>query len=195
MNETIAQVIEVIIENRRRFEEFCFSLSDEQLGRPVPDSGWIVKDFASHLATLDVTFTNYVESVEAGGQIDLSRDAAGDAFDLDRWNDEQVEQRRGWSIQDIFAEAATNRARLIETMRRLTEDQIARPMHFTDPKRGAADFPLKAFLIGWAQHDPIHVADMMKALPERSGDEALASWLANPFVRGYQTSMAGSAPA
>ena len=89
----------------------------------------------------------------------------------------------------IFGEYEANLAR------GLTEEQIARPMHFTDPKRGAADFPLKAFLIGWAQHDPIHTADMIKALPELSGDEALASWLANPFVRGYQTSMAGSAPA
>jgi len=194
MNETVAQVIDVIVENRRRFEEFCYSLSDEQLGRSVPDSSWIVKDFASHVATLDVTFANYVESVEAGGKIDLSRDTSGGSFDLDQWNDAQVEQRRSWSIEDIFVEAATNRARLIKTMEGLTEEQIARPMHFTDPKRGEADFPLKAFLIGWAQHDPIHVADMMKALPELSGDEALASWLANPFVRGYQTSMAGSAP-
>src|SRR2546425_796756 len=158
MNETVAQVIEVIIENRRHFEEFCYSLSDEQLGRSVPGSAWIVKDFASHLATLDVTFENYVESVESGGKIDLSRDTSGGSFDLDQWNNEQVEQRRSWSIQKIFAEAATNRARLIETMERLTEEQIARPMHFTDPKRGEADFPLKAFLIGWAQHDPIHVA-------------------------------------
>ena len=102
MNETVAQVIDVIVENRRRFEEFCYSLSDEQLGRSVPDSSWIVKDFASHLATLDVTFANYVESVEAGGKIDLSRDTSGGSFDLDRWNDEQVEQRRSWSIQEIF---------------------------------------------------------------------------------------------
>ena len=35
MNETVAQVIEVIVENRRRFEEFCYSLSNEQLGRGV----------------------------------------------------------------------------------------------------------------------------------------------------------------
>ena len=194
MNETVAQVVAVIVENRRRFEEFCYSLSDEQLERPVPDSAWIVKDFAAHLATLDVTFRKYLESVEAGGQIDLSRDTLGEAFSLDRWNDEQVEQRRALSIREILAEAATNRARLIETMERLTEEQIGRPMHFTDPKRGAADFPLNAFLIGWAQHDPIHVADMMKALPELAGDEALATWMANPFVRGYQASMS-SAPA
>jgi hypothetical protein len=192
MNETVEQVIEVIVENRRRFEEFCYSLSDEELGRSVPDSTWIVKDFATHLATLDLTFIDYLASVEAGGQIDMSRDAGGAPFDLDRWNDDQVARRRGWSIREIFAEAATNRYRLIETMRRLTEEQIARPMHFTDPKRGEADFPLKAFLVGWAQHDPIHVADMIKALPERSADEALRSWLANPFVRGYQTSMAGA---
>ena len=189
MNETVEQVIAVIHENRRKFEEFCLSLSEDQLSRPVPDSTWIVKDFASHLDTLDVTFLGFVGVVEGGGQIDMARDPAGAAFDLDAWNDDQVEQRRRWPMERILEEAAENRARLIDAMGRLTEEQISRPMHFTDPKRGAADFPLKAFLVGWAQHDPIHAADMLKALPELAADEAIKTWISNPFVGGYQVSM------
>lgn len=76
MNETVEQVIAVIRENRRRFEDFCFSLSEDQLSRPVPDSTWIVKDFASHLDTLDTTFLEFVGVVESGGSIDMARDAA-----------------------------------------------------------------------------------------------------------------------
>jgi len=195
MNETVEKVIAAIVDNRRTFEGFCYSLSEEELARPVPGSAWIVQDFASHLATLDTTFLEFIGIVERGGQIDMSRDASGAPFDLDAWNDAQVGERRHWPITDIFAEAATNREQLIEALGRLTEEQVSRPMHFTDPKRGAADLPLKAFLVGWAQHDPIHVADMIKALPERADNTELTLWLANPFVSGYQASMSGSGAA
>ena len=191
MNDTVEQVIPVIRENRRRFQEFCFSLSEEELALPVPDSAWIVKDFASHLSTLDAVFVGFVTTLERGGQISMTKDADGAPFDLDAWNDGQVGERRSWSIQQIFEEAATNRETLIAALGRLDEEQIGRLMHFSDPKRGAADFPLKAFLVGWAQHDPIHAADMLTALPERAGDAALQAWLANPFVSGYQTAMSG----
>ncbi len=186
MNETLAQVVAAIRENRRKFEEFCYSLSEEELARPVPDSTWIVKDFATHLATLDTLLDEFLGVVERGGQIDMSRDSQGAAFDLDAWNDAQVAARRGRPIAELFAEAETNRAKLIETLGRLDEEQIGRPMHYTDSKHGAADFPLKAFLVGWAQHDPMHAADMLKALPERADDADLKAWLANPFVSGYQ---------
>jgi hypothetical protein len=189
MNDTVAQVIAVIRENRRKFEEFCYSMSDVELARSVPDSAWIVKDFASHLATLDALFDEYIVVVERGGEISLSRDATGAPFDLDAWNDGQVAERRAWPLKQIFGEAATNREKLIGSLGRLTDDQVSRNMHFTDPKRGSADFPLKAFLVGWAQHDPIHAADMAKALPERAKDSELEAWFANPFVTGYQSSM------
>jgi hypothetical protein len=194
MNPSVEQIVPVIVENRRRFQEFCLSLSEEELALPVPDSSWIVKDFASHLDTLDTLFDGFVATLQAGGTVDMTRGADGAAFDLDAWNDAQVAERRNWSIQRIFEEAAANRERLIAAIGGLDDEQISRNMHFSDPKRGAADFPLKAFLVGWAQHDPIHVADMIKALPERAADEAVKSWLANPFVSGYQASMS-TAPA
>jgi hypothetical protein len=195
MNDTVEQVTPVIRENRRKFREFCFSLSEDELTRPVPDSTWIVKDFASHLSTLDSLFVGYVGRLERGEQISMTEDAAGAPFDLDAWNDVQVAERRLWSIQQVFDEAALNREALIAAFGRLDEDQVGRLMHFSDPKRGSADFPLKAFLVGWAQHDPIHVADMLKALPERASDATLQAWLANPFVSGYQTAMSSVASA
>jgi hypothetical protein len=195
VNTTVEQIVPVIRENRRKFQEFCFSLSEAELTRPVPDSTWIAKDFASHLSTLDALFVGYVGRLERGERISMTEDADGNPFDLDAWNDGQVAERRSWSIQQIFDEAATNRDALIAAFGGLDEEQIGRLMHFSDPKRGAADFPLKAFLVGWAQHDPIHVADMLKALPERAGDAELQAWLANPFVSGYQTAMSGAAKA
>ena len=65
-------------------------------------------------------------------------------------------------------------------------------MHFPgDHKRAAGDLPLNLFLAGWAQHDVMHVADMIKALPERADDPEIKRWLDNPFVAGYQAVMSG----
>lgn len=192
MNETIAGVIEAIRANRARFEAFCQSLTEEQLNRPVPGSTWVVRDFAAHLGTLDIALRGWFAGVEAEG----SRRAADapafdpDTFDVDAFNDAIVAERRSWPLSRVFEEAAANRAPLIDQLAALSDAEVERILHFAgDAKRSAGDLPLKVFLAGWAQHDPIHVADMLKAIPERAADADLVAWLDNPFVRGYQAVM------
>ena len=194
-------VIAEIRENRRRFEEFCHSLSDEELMRPVPGTTWVVRDFAAHLDTLDTALMAWIEGAPqtapaTAGQAAPSRAAnggVGKEFDVDAFNDAQVAERRGWPLERIFAEAAANRSRLIEAMSGLTDERMAGPMHFPgDHKREPADLPLRLFLAGWAQHDAMHVADMLKALPERADDPEVKRWLDNPFVAGYQAVMSGA---
>ncbi len=192
-SKTIEDVIDAILENRTRFKEFCYSLTDEQVTRPVPGTTWIVRDFAAHLDTLDTALLRWFDGAATGASFDAGVDETGAPFDVDAFNDAQVEARRDWPLQRIFAEADSNRERLIAAMRRLTDEQVERPMHFSgDSKRPAADLPLKLFLAGWAQHDPIHVADMLKALPELADDPEIKRWLDNPFVAGYHAVM--SAP-
>jgi len=194
-------VIAVIRENRRRFEEFCRSLSEEELTRPVPGTTWVVRDFAAHLDTLDTALVAWIQGVPRASQLAAAEDAPSSAgssggaageFDVDAFNDAQVAERRGWPLERVFAEAAANRARLIEALSTLTDERMAAPMHFPgDHKRQPADLPLNLFLAGWAQHDAMHVADMLKALPERAGDLEIKRWLDNPFVTGYQAVMSG----
>ncbi len=194
-------VIEVIRENRRRFEAFCYSLSEEELMRPVPGTTWVVRDFAAHLDTLDTALMAWIQGAPAASQAasaDATPSAAGpgdgssEEFDVDAFNDAQVAERRSWPLERVFAEAAANRERLIDAMAGLTDERMAQPMHFPgDHKRSPADLPLRLFLAGWAQHDAMHVADMIKALPERAGDPEIKRWLDNPFVSGYQAVMSG----
>jgi hypothetical protein len=67
-------------------------------------------------------------------------------------------------------------------------------VHFTgDNKRDPADIPFKLFLQGLTRHDPIHVADMVKALPERAEAPELKAWLNDTVVQWYQTTMSGPA--
>jgi hypothetical protein len=192
MGETAEKVIDAIVENRKRFEAFCYSLSEEELLRPVPGSTWVVRDFAAHLGTLDVALLRWFDAAGEARPMDGSAQESGEPFDVDAFNDAQVAERRSWPLERVFAEAAGNRVQLITSLRRLSEEQIVQPMHFPgDAKRKAGDLPLNLFLAGWAQHDPIHVADMVKALPERASDVEIAAWVDNPFVRGYQAMMSG----
>jgi hypothetical protein len=182
-------VIETIIENRRRFEAFCYSLSEDQLNRPVPQSTWIVRDFAAHLGTMDPALVRWFSAANGDARVAATADD-GTPLDVDAFNDAEVAERRTWPIERVFAEAAENRARLIALLSALTQEQIDATMRFGgDAKRKAADFPLKLFLTGWAQHDPIHVADMLRAVPERADDAELKAWLDSPYVSGYQAIM------
>ena len=179
-------VIEAIRENRKRFEAFCYSLSEDELNRPVPQSTWVVRDFAAHLGTLDSELARWF----AGTHGDAATGADGNPLDVDAFNDACVEDRRSWPLERVFAEAAEQRAALVEVLESMTDEQVNRTVHFGgDAKRKGGDLPLNLFLAGWAQHDPIHVADMLKALPERAEDPDLRAWLDNPFVAGYQTVM------
>lgn len=183
-NEQAMRIIETIREQRTRFEAFCRSLSENEMSRPVPDSTWIVKDFVSHLASLDPAVVSSFEAVAAGER--------EEQFDLDALNDALVAERRDWPLERILEEASRNRKRLIETLGAMTDEQLARTVHFQgDAKRSPADLPLRTFVMGWAYHDPIHAADMLKALPERATDAELQAWTSVPIVGMYHQAMSG----
>jgi len=192
--ERMQQVIDTIKDERLRFEVFCRSLSEEELARPVPDSTWTVRDFIPHLGTLDTELIRWFEGVANGVPDSIEHDADGRPFDLDGWNDSTVAERREWTLDRIFAEAVANREKLIATIEQLTDEQTDSVTRFSgDNKRPPADVPLKLFLAGWAHHDAIHVADMLKALPERADDPEMQAWLNHPAVTWYQQTMAGPA--
>ena len=94
----------------------------------------------------------------------------------------------------MLEEASANRKPFLEALSKLTDDNIEQTMHFTgDSKRPAADIPFKMFLSGLARHDPIHVADMVKALPKRAEEPEIKAWLDDTVVKWYQRTMAGPA--
>jgi len=191
-SDTIDRLTDKFRTNRERFEAFCRSLSDEELERPVPDSTYRVKDFASHLATLDTELVRWFEAVRQGRSDEATRSADGSPFDVDQFNDAVVAERRDWSLDQIFEEAAANREHMLAALEALDDEAIERTVHFPgDNKRSSADVPFKLFLYGLTRHDPIHVADMLKALPERADDPELKAWLDDPAVKWYQDAMSG----
>ncbi|MHB8577150.1 MAG: DinB family protein [Dehalococcoidia bacterium] len=192
MNPRTQVTVDLIAGERQRFEQFCRSLSTEELDRPVPGSTWVVKDFISHLATIDTPIAAWFGSIAAEAP---ARPGGQEAWNVDQFNDAKVAARWNRSLDEIFAEAERERAALVAVMARLTDAQLDSSIHFGgDSKRPPSDIQLNQYLNGWARHDVIHVADMLKALPERRDDPAIAAWLAEPPVAAvvgfYQKAMA-----
>ena len=159
----------------------------------MPNSTWQVKDFISHLATLDSQSVRWFEALAKGAK-NPTELADGTRFDINEWNDEIVAKRRERTVDQIFTEAKENRERFLSALGQLTDEQLDRVVHFDgDGKRDPADVPFKLFLRGLTRHDPIHIADMLKALPERADEPGMREWLDDPAVKWYQNAMSGPA--
>ncbi|OAI41284.1 hypothetical protein AYO38_04015 [bacterium SCGC AG-212-C10] len=174
--------------HRAKYEDFCRSLQKDELALPVPNSTWIVKDFISHLATIDGPVETMFRNVHtgAGGAFERSGD---EKWNVDSWNDHMVEVRRDKSVDEILAEAAATRATLRQAMSDFTQKDLDYEMVFGgDSKRPAGKVLLGQYLRGWCKHDPMHAVDMMRAMPGRMTPE-LAAWFDDPVIAGYQAQM------
>jgi hypothetical protein len=191
-SDNVQAAYETMLANRTKFEAFCRSLSEEELERAVPDSEWRVKDFIVHLAQFDEEVTRWMEALREGNLERMAKTPNGEKFDVDAYNNARIAERRDWPLEKILAEGEEKRAKLEQVMHELEDPHIDQVVHFPgDNKRGPADVQFKLFLTGLARHDPIHVADMLKALPERASDPDITAWLDDGAVRWYQKAMSG----
>jgi hypothetical protein len=187
-------VIDGLRKNREVFAEFCRSLSDEELARPVPpDNKWTVKDFIIHNLTFDDLTTEWVNSVAAGNTA-APAGTDGEPFDVDAWNNQRVEERRHLSIDQLLEQSEPERRSFEEALAKLSEENLKAVVDFPgDNKRDPGQVPFGLFLHGLIRHDQIHTVDMLKALPERAEDPELKAWVDDRMVNWYQTAMAGPA--
>lgn len=188
----VRTIVASLVEERTRLERFARSLSEEELTRTVPGSSWKVKDFIAHVSTLDAAYIGWFTAL--AGDLDPGNHRGSPGFDVDRFNEAAVAERSDRSVNDLLGEAAQLRGRLIGVMERFSDDKLDATIRFGgDRKRPPVDLPLGQFLPGWTRHDAIHVADMLKALPERRNDPEVAGWLDRPDVAAsissYQKAM------
>ena len=184
----VVPILEELDAHRVRFETLCRSLTADQLDRPVPESTWRVRDFITHLCTLDGPIGGLFRDVIEGRAVGV-RTPDGAPWDVDAWNEVQVQERRARPVEELLAEGAALRAPLRREMERMDERALATRIQFQgDAKRPPAEVELRRWMRGWCKHDPIHTADMLRALPEHATPEVLA-WIDDPVVGGYQRIM------
>ncbi|MBI5948379.1 MAG: maleylpyruvate isomerase N-terminal domain-containing protein [Chloroflexi bacterium] len=187
MHSDVATVTAELDAHRLRFEALCRSLNARELDLPVPASTWLVRDFIAHLATIDDPVREMFRSLREGSPRTSS--SGEDRWDVDRWNEARVQERRALTVEQLLAEAAESRARIRDEMARLDAETLARTLDFGgDSKRPASKVQLLAYLRGWCKHDPMHALDMLRAMPGRLTPE-LEAWFDDPVIRGYQAAM------
>ncbi len=191
MDKRVETFLATSAAHRQRFEAFCRCLTAEELAAAVPQSIWTVKGYIAHLATIDVVVTDWFSTLASAQQAAVAQHQAGaDAhtgFDVDDWNEAHVAARTDWSVDQILDEMAQNRATLNTVVERFTTDVVDSDMFFPgDRERPPTELPVANYLVGLALHDPIHVLDMLRALPHRAADHELATWLDS--VRGLRAS-------
>lgn len=182
MDQRVETFLAASAAHRQRFEAYCRSLTADELAAPVPESIWTVKSYIAHLATIDSVVIDWFSTLVRAQQAAVPQPQAGvDAhagFDVDRWNEAHVAARADWSVERILDEMAENRAALNEVVERFTSEVVDGRMYFPgDRDRPPTELAVASYLVGLAMHDPIHVLDMLRALPHRNADKELTEWL------------------
>jgi hypothetical protein len=157
--------------NRATYEAFCRSLSKQELETVIPGMTWRVKDYISHLASIDLFVADWFEH-QADGKPWRPRGDDGGPFNIDTWNEERIKERRDASLDELFKEAAELRGRLWAAVDRFSPEVLNQAFDF----RGN-NITFLRYLQLWVAHDPAHTLDMLKGLRESRRDEAMKAWL------------------
>ncbi len=182
MNPRVVPLIEAVRNHRDRFDSFALSLSEEDLKRPVPGSDWIVKDFVSHIASIDLTVREWFRSLAgkapAAAQDPQEKPEERPGFDIDAWNNRQVARRRDLPVEQIVEDGRLLRDELLQVIAEFPDEVLNSDIPFPgDANRSPQDINFGAYLVAWATHEPAHALDMLRALPERKEDPELHRWL------------------
>jgi len=177
----IQPILDEQARHRTAFEAFCRSLSDEELATPVPSAPWTVHGYVTHLSTIEALITPFLAPLVGIADVPRPEVAPPSPFDIDEWNEEMVPLRAGSSVDDLLAEAAKHRAEFVRVLSKLTDQQIDMMIPFGGDRK-VIDLPATTVRLGdllWAiaLHDPNHMGDILRALPQREPE--IHDWLAS----------------
>jgi hypothetical protein len=171
MDADLAELVEKTDRHRATFEQLARSLTVEETVSPIEGSHWRVKDYIAHLASMDIWMYDWFAAMVEGKHW-IPRADDGGPFDIDKWNDARIDERRDDTIEDLLVEAAEHRAKLMTTYHQFTRATLDSRFDF----RGM-DVAFVEYLDMLTLHDPAHSNDFLKALPERREEPYVKEWL------------------
>jgi hypothetical protein len=175
----VQELLDEMAQHRAHFEKFCRSLSEDELQTPVPDAPWTAFDYIAHLATIEALINPWFGAMVGEPQAGPPEVPPPSPFDLDDWNEAIVALRKHRTLDEVFGEAAENRATYSRLLSMISDAQVDMKVPFGGDRRVVdlppVQVPLYNLLVGIALHDVSHTQDILRALPNRRAD--LAAWL------------------
>jgi hypothetical protein len=98
---------------------------DEAHAQKIVYGDWRVQDILAHIASGEKGSLTYARMVAAGRPMAATM-SDGEPFDLDRWNEAQVNRRRHKPLQEIIAELNENRKVTLDYTAGLDEETLKR---------------------------------------------------------------------
>ncbi len=147
--------------NRDALLALVGGLSDAQADRPVPGNPkWRVRDVVAHLAASEEGMLTMVQIMVAKGGYDFR------PYDRDALNEERVAERAGRPTEELLAEWRRAREAMIETLRGLTEEQLA--YRGSDGGSNWGEFTTRDIFETAIRHTELHLADLRRALAQEA---------------------------
>ncbi|MCK9520191.1 MAG: DinB family protein [Dehalococcoidia bacterium] len=182
MNIRVRLVIDELARHRSQFEAFARSLSAEELATPIPGSHWMVRDYVAHLCTIDALIAAGF-SPQVGLEAPPPEVAVPRPFDIDDWNGLAVQGRKDASVEELLEEAGKHRANMVAAIERMTDEHLDREIMYGGDRKATGLPPTRVrfggLLWGIAIHEPTHTRDILRALPHRRAEPAIAEWMAS----------------
>lgn len=119
---TVEQLTDRLKSIRTNLVRAIEGLSDDDIAREVGTDGWrSIKDIILHLSTSEHGMLVVAKRCLAGKMVSY------EGFDLDRWNERQVEKKRHLSVSQALAELQAVREDGLNTLQGLTPEQLRTP--------------------------------------------------------------------
>lgn len=154
MGSNASELIRFLAKARDELISLAVSLTPAELNLATENPGWTVYDTLAHIA-----------SSEAGLLATAKRILSGEGsprpgFDLDAYNQHQVEKRRGRSVGELLAELESSRKEVLSLLETISDEQLALEGKFSS---GLPTNVLGVFRrIG--EHEQLHCAQIRRAI-------------------------------
>ncbi|MFQ5788931.1 MAG: maleylpyruvate isomerase N-terminal domain-containing protein [Acidobacteriota bacterium] len=136
---------------------------DEHADRYV-NPEWTVKDLLAHLASWAREFRSQVETAFRGESFDYAIPYALSVVGPNQWNQKEVAQRRGRSLDEILDEFDAETARLQDLVLEMPEQGLSAERSFPMAPSGDPDVTVRSTcamqVLGKCRHDRYHIGQM-----------------------------------
>jgi uncharacterized damage-inducible protein DinB len=154
------RILETIQASRQQLEEAVAAMPKDAWTKGVHENGWNAKQLLCHLACgspagFIIGMAGRSSESAGSGTVDAA------AFDIDGWNQAEVEKRQAQSIDELLAEARAGFDRDLELVKGTPAELLSR--HYKAPW-GAEGSVADVIVASLSGHTSGHVAELRTAI-------------------------------